>query len=60
MTFTQQQNRLTMHFSEGIPVVKQRISVVGYGGNNCGLVEGNGSSFTNINPYLAKEENMVS
>jgi len=30
MTFAQQQNHLTTHFSERIPVVKRRISVVGY------------------------------
>jgi len=28
MTFTQQQNRLTTHFSESILVVKRRISVL--------------------------------
>ena len=28
MTFAQQRNRLTTHFSEGIPVVKRRISVL--------------------------------
>jgi len=29
VTFTQRRNRLTMHFSERIPVVKRRISVYG-------------------------------
>jgi len=28
MTFAQRQNRLTTHFSERIPVVKRRISVL--------------------------------
>jgi len=28
MTFAQRRNRLTTHFSERIPVVKRRISVV--------------------------------
>jgi hypothetical protein len=31
MTFAQRRNRLTTHFSEGIPVVKRRISVCGKG-----------------------------
>jgi len=30
MTFAQRRNRLTTHFSERIPVVKRRISAVGY------------------------------
>jgi len=30
MTFVQRRNRLTTHFSERIPVVKRRISEVGY------------------------------
>jgi len=30
MKFAQQRNRLTTHLSERIPVVKRRISVVGY------------------------------
>ena len=29
MTFAQRRNRLTTHFSERIPVVKRRISVIG-------------------------------
>jgi len=28
MTFAQRQNRLTTHFSERIPVVKRRISIL--------------------------------
>jgi len=29
MTFAQQQNRLTTHFSERIPIIKRRMTVLG-------------------------------